>query len=180
MQTIPILSRFLSFLIMSFLIMALVPVMIVVPVSHANATPPQVDRVVVYKSRKIMELQKGNEVVRSYKVALGRNPKGPKQKMGDCRTPEGAYIIDRHKKDSGYYKSLHLSYPNCQDLASAKNRGCAPGGSIMIHGLPKGYEDLADIHYRRNWTKGCIAVNNKEMDEIWHLVVDGTPIIINP
>ena len=174
------LTRPLATRIHSLLIMVSALIMIGFPTLHASAAGPPVDLVVVYKSRKIMELLKGQEVVHSYKVALGRNPIGQKQMAGDCRTPEGAYIIDRHKKNSGYYKSLHLSYPNSQDLASAKNRGCTPGGSIMIHGLPRGYEDLADIHYKRNWTKGCIAVNNKEMDEIWHLVADGTPIIIKP
>lgn len=166
--------------------MALVLVTIGVPPRHANtayaANPsvPPVQLVAVYKSRNIMQLLAGNKVVRSYRVALGRNPLGPKQKAGDCRTPEGTYIIDRHKKESGYYKSLHFSYPNSRDLDAAKNSGYAPGGNLMIHGLPKGYEDLAEIHYRKNWTKGCIAVNNDQMDEIWRLVPDGTPIIIKP
>jgi murein L,D-transpeptidase YafK len=119
-------------------------------------------------------------VIRSYKVALGRNPLGHKQKAGDCRTPEGNYTIDRHKKDSKFYKSLHISYPNSNDLAAAKKRGHSPGSDIMIHGLPKGFEDLADLHFGRNWTKGCIAVNNTEMDELWQLVANGTPIEIRP
>lgn len=174
------LTRHAATRIHSLLILVPALVMFGFPTHHAIAASPLVDQVVVYKSRKIMQLLRGNKVVRSYRVALGRNPMGQKQRAGDCRTPEGTYIIDRHKKDSGYYKSLHLSYPNSQDLASAINRGFAPGGNIMIHGLPRGYEDLADIHFRRNWTKGCIAVNNNEMDEIWHLVTDGTPIIIKP
>jgi murein L,D-transpeptidase YafK len=127
-----------------------------------------------------MQLLAGSEVARSYKVAIGRNPFGHKQKAGDCRTPEGTYIIDRHKKDSRFHKSLHISYPNKLDLAAAKKDGHSPGSDIMIHGLPKGFEDLGDVHFKRNWTKGCIAVNNKEMDEIWRLVPDGTPIDIKP
>ena len=146
----------------------------------ATAAIPGVERVVVYKSRQIMQLLAGNEVVRSYQVALGRSPLGAKERAGDNRTPEGAYVIDWHKKESKFYKSLHISYPNSRDLASAKNRGLSPGGNIMIHGLPKGFEDLVDFHYTRNWTKGCIAVNNAEMDEIWQLVADGTPIVIMP
>lgn len=146
----------------------------------AAAAIPRVERVVVYKSRQVMELQAGNEVVRSYNVALGRSPLGPKERAGDNRTPEGTYAIDWHKKESKFYKSLHISYPNKRDLATANNRGLSPGGNIMIHGLPKGFEDLADVHYIRNWTKGCIAVNNAEMDEIWQLVADGTPIEIKP
>ena len=147
---------------------------------HASAGLPPVELVVVYKSRQTMELLAGNEVVRSYQVALGRNPLGRKERAGDFRTPEGSYIIDWHKENSRFYKSLHISYPNSRDRAEAKNQGRSPGGNIMIHGLPKGFEDLADVHYMRNWTKGCIAVNNAEMEEIWQLVADGTPIIIKP
>ena len=146
----------------------------------AIAAIPCVERVVVYKSRQIMQLLAGNEVVRSYPVALGRGSLGAKERVGDNRTPEGTYVIDWHKKESKFYKSLHISYPNRRDLATANNRGLSPGGNIMIHGLPEGFEDLADVHYTRNWTKGCIAVNNGEMDEIWQLVADGTPIVINP
>jgi murein L,D-transpeptidase YafK len=149
-------------------------------ISPVECAVTPVECVLVYKSRQIMQLLSGKEVVRSYQVALGRNPLGHKQKAGDCRTPEGAYLIDRHSKQSRFYKSLHITYPNRQDLASARNRGSSPGGDIMIHGLPEGFEDLADFHFRMNWTKGCIAVNNAEMDEIWRLVADGTPIIIKP
>ena len=149
-------------------------------VPSVDAALPPVERVVVYKSRHLMQLCKGNDVIRSYRVALGRNPVGPKQRSGDCRTPEGTYTIDRHNKESRYYKSLHISYPNIQDLARARNHGNSPGGRIMIHGLPKGFEDLGDLHFRTNWTKGCIAVNNTEMDELWRLIADGTPITINP
>ncbi|TWJ16552.1 L,D-transpeptidase-like protein [Geobacter argillaceus] len=162
------------------LFMASAVVMFEVPLRHAAAAIPPVERVVVYKSQKLMQLLSGNEVIRSFQVALGRNPLGHKQKAGDCRTPEGTYVIDRHNKDSRFYKSLHISYPNSQDLSAAKNNGHSPGSDIMIHGLPKGFEDLSDFHFRRNWTKGCIAVNNAEMDEIWQLVADGTPITINP
>lgn len=146
----------------------------------AKASFSPIDQVVVYKSRKIMQLLIGNEAIRTYRIAIGRNPIGHKQKAGDCRTPEGVYFIDRHKKDSKFYKALHISYPNKKDIAAAKDHGHSPGADIMIHGLPKGFEDLADIHFKRNWTKGCIAVNNSEIDDIWRLVADGTPIIINP
>jgi murein L,D-transpeptidase YafK len=174
MQKMPIMHRILAFLVVA-------PLIIIGAEAHrAAAAIPRVERVVIYKSRQTMQLLAGNEVVRSYQVALGRNPLGHKERAGDFRTPEGAYVIDRHKGDSRFYKSLHISYPNSRDLAAAKNRGLAPGGNIMIHGLPKGFEDLADVHYRRNWTKGCIAVNNAEMDEIWQLVADGTPIVIKP
>ena len=127
-----------------------------------------------------MQLMLNDEVIRTYRIALGKNPVGPKKKAGDCRTPEGLYIIDRHNNVSAFYKSLHISYPNTKDLDSARHDGHPTGGNILIHGLPKGFEDLGDIHFRRNWTKGCIAVSNQEMDEIWQLVPDGTPIEIKP
>jgi len=151
------------------------------PARHdAVAAFSPVDRVVVYKTQKIMQLLKGEEVIRTYQVALGRNPSGHKQVAGDFRTPEGTYLIDRHNKLSRFYRSLHISYPNSRDISAAKERGRSPGGDIMIHGLPKGFEDLADLHFMRNWTKGCIAVNNAEIDEIFRLVKDGTPIDIKP
>jgi murein L,D-transpeptidase YafK len=174
MRTKSLMHRILAFLT----VMALV--IIQVPLRNASAAISPVELVVVYKSQQLMQLLKGNEVVRSYQVALGRNPLGHKQKAGDCRTPEGTYCIDRHKKHSRFYKALHISYPNRQDLAAARNHDRSPGGDIMIHGLPKGFEDLADSHFMRNWTKGCIAVNNAEMDEIWQLIADGTPIVIKP
>lgn len=155
-------------------------VMVAVSLQQASAALPPVEQVVVYKSRNIMTLLRGNEVIRSYPIALGRNPLGHKQKAGDYRTPEGTYRIDSRKKPSKFYKALHITYPNSQDLVTSRKRGTAPGGDIMIHGLPKGFEDLADVHFKRNWTKGCIAVNNAEMDEIWQLVADGTPITIKP
>lgn len=160
--------------------MVLALVSFAVPLPHAAAAIAPSEHLVVYKSRRVLQLLKGNEVVRSYQCAIGRNPLGHKQRAGDCRTPEGTYIIDRHKKDSRFYKSLHISYPNSRDLVAARNHGHSPGGDIMIHGLPKEYEELADFHFRRNWTKGCIAVNNAEMDEIWAMVPDGTPIEIRP
>ena len=167
-------NRILTFFIIPALLF------VVWPKRHAGAAAPPIERVVIYKSQQTMQLLSGNDVIRSYQVAIGRNPLGHKQKAGDCRTPEGAYIIDSHKKDSRFHKSLHISYPNKSDLTAAKKNGNSPGSDIMIHGLPKGFEDLGDIHFKRNWTKGCIAVNNQEMDEIWKLVPDGTPIVIKP
>ncbi|GFO55755.1 hypothetical protein GMSM_27620 [Geomonas sp. Red276] len=135
---------------------------------------------VVLKGAKVMQLLKNGQVVRSYRVALGRNSAGPKRKAGDCRTPEGIYLIDRRNGKSAFHKSLHISYPNSADAATAHSEGHSPGGNIAIHGLPRGFDDLEDIHYRKNWTKGCIAVNNREIDEIWQLVPDGTPVEIRP
>lgn len=172
------LTTFINIRVFTFCVV-LIPLTVMVP-HRANASIPSVECVVIYKSQNIMQLLAGSEVVRSYQVAIGRNPLGHKQKADDCRTPEGAYIIDRHNKDSRFHKSLHISYPNKSDLAAAKKNGKYPGSNIMIHGLPKGFEDLGDVHFKRNWTKGCVAVNNQEMDEIWKLVPDGTPIFIKP
>jgi len=132
------------------------------------------DRIVVNKSRREMLLLRGQSILRSYRVALGRDPVGHKQREGDGRTPEGDYTIDRRNPRSNYHLSLHISYPNTADRARAAGIGVDPGGDIMIHGLKNGEPREHD------WTQGCIAVTNSEMDEIWSLVADGTPIRINP
>jgi murein L,D-transpeptidase YafK len=135
----------------------------------------RVNRVVVNKARREMLLLSGESVVRSYRIALGRDPIGHKEREGDGRTPEGRYTIDRRNPKSRYYLSLHISYPNASDLDRARALGVDPGGDIMIHGLKPGV-----AHPESDWTQGCIAVADAEMDEIWDLVVDGTPVEINP
>ncbi len=145
----------------------------------ARANVLKADRVVVLKKERLLMLLKNGEVLRSYRVALGRQP-GAKSRQGDGRTPEGLYVLDFRNERSKFYRALHISYPNAADLAAARKNGVSPGRDVMIHGLPKGFEDLADDHTERNWTKGCIAVNNAEIDEIWRLVPNGTPIEIKP
>ena len=147
---------------------------------RTEAALAPVDRVVVYKGQRLLQLLKGEAVVRSYRVALGKNPVGPKRRAGDGRTPEGVYRLDGRNSASKFYKAIHISYPNAGDQAAARKNGVVPGGQIMIHGLPEGFADLADSHFTRNWTKGCIAVSNAEIDEIWRLVPNGTPIEIKP
>jgi murein L,D-transpeptidase YafK len=138
------------------------------------------DRVVVYKSeRKLMLLSHGKEV-RSYKVALGSEPVGPKTRHGDHRTPEGVYTLDSRNPNSRFYKAFHISYPNPKDIATAKKLGVSPGGDIMLHGLPKEYAWVGKAHALHDWTDGCVAVTNEEMDELWKLVPVGTPIEIKP
>jgi murein L,D-transpeptidase YafK len=132
------------------------------------------DQIVVNKSRREMLLLRGNVVLRSYRIALGREPVGHKQCEGDGRTPEGRYIIDRRNPKSKYHLALHISYPNTEDVDRARAAGVEPGGDIMIHGLKDGEPRAED------WTQGCIAVTNGEMDEIWGLVPDGTVIVIEP
>ena len=131
------------------------------------------DQVVVEKGRRRMLLLSGESVVRSYRVALGRDPVGHKEREGDGRTPEGRYTIDRRNSRSKYHLALHISYPNAEDLERARSAGVEPGGDIMVHGLKAGVS-----HPESDWTLGCIAVTDAEMDEIWELVEDGTPIEI--
>ena len=127
---------------------------------------------VVSKKRREMVLLRGESVLRTYRIALGREPVGPKRQEGDGRTPEGRYVIDRRNAKSKYHLSLHISYPDAADLARAREAGVDPGGDIMIHGLKDGVRRDGD------WTQGCIAVTDEEMDEIWGLVGEGTAIWI--
>ncbi len=139
-----------------------------------------VDMVLVYKGRRTMYLMRDGEVIRSYAVALGRNPYGHKNREGDGRTPEGGYLIDWRNPDSDFHLSLHISYPRPQDHRTASEAGYDPGGAIMIHGLPNGRTAAEVGHPRYDWTNGCIAVSNEEIEEIWELVDDGTAIFILP
>jgi len=147
--------------------------------------PPQAlaaDRVIVKKSDRKMQLLKAGQVVREYRVNLGDNPDGHKERQGDERTPEGDYVLDWRNPNSLYHRSIHISYPNAEDRSLAQSKGVDPGGMVMIHGRPN-YIDSPRIlaeYDNRDWTNGCIAVKNAEMDEIWRAVRDGTPIRILP
>jgi murein L,D-transpeptidase YafK len=136
--------------------------------------------VIVVKSERTMTLLLRGKVLRTYKIALGGAVVGPKEQQGDHKTPEGHYTLDRRNLKSRFYKSIHISYPNPQDQRKASERGVSAGGDIMIHGLPNGFGWLGATHRVRDWTDGCIAVTNQEMDEIWELVPDGTSIEIRP
>lgn len=138
------------------------------------------DLVVVHKERRVLELKREGRTIRSFTIALGRNPEGAKRKEGDGRTPEGVYILDWRNPNSNFYRSMHVSYPQPRDMVHAIRWNVSPGGQIMIHGLPNGRDQAAVGHPRRDWTDGCIAVTDEEMDEIWARVQDGTPIIIYP
>jgi murein L,D-transpeptidase YafK len=140
----------------------------------------QADQVVVLKSERTLNLLALGKIIRTYKVALGSAPVGAKEQQGDHKTPEGRYVLDRRNPKSQYYKSIHVSYPNEQDRRNAGKRGVHPGGDIMIHGLPSGQGFWGAAHRAVDWTDGCVAVTDSEMDEIWRLVADGTPIEIKP
>ena len=138
------------------------------------------DQVIVVKGQRTLTLLSHDKVLRTYKVALGGSPIGAKEQQGDHKTPEGRYVLDHRNAKSRFYKSIHVSYPNDRDRQRASQRGVAAGGDIMIHGLPNGFGWLGAAHRARNWTDGCVAVTNAEMDEIWELVPDGTAIDIRP
>ena len=137
-----------------------------------------IDKVFVDKSARVLQLLSDNKVIKTYHVALGGNPIGHKQKQGDQRTPNGAYTLDYKNEKSKYHRSIHVSYPNAADKARAKKLGVNPGGDIMIHGQKNGFGQLASITQRLDWTEGCIAVTNDEMDEIMAAVKVGTTIEI--
>ncbi|AJQ94793.1 L,D-transpeptidase family protein [Gynuella sunshinyii] len=140
----------------------------------AEATLVQVD-----KSERRMTVFEGDQILASYHIALGGNPQGHKQQEGDEKTPEGSYVLDYIKEDSAYHKAMHISYPDQADQRNAKARGVSPGGFIMIHGQRNGLGWLSGIVQHFNWTDGCIALTNKEMDEFVALVPIGTPIRID-
>jgi murein L,D-transpeptidase YafK len=131
------------------------------------------------KARRLTLFTKG-EVIKTYKIALGGNPVGPKERQGDNKTPEGIYTIDSRNGNSGYHLALHISYPNADDKRRARERGVAPGGDIMIHGIKNGFEALGLSHAEKDWTEGCIAVTNQEMEEIYRFVPNGTIVEIRP
>jgi tetratricopeptide (TPR) repeat protein len=139
-----------------------------------------VDKILVEKKdRRLMLISKG-EVLKTYKIALGGNPNGPKERQGDNKTPEGTYFIDSRNKDSRYHLSLHISYPNERDKKRAKELGVSPGGNIMIHGIKNGFSWVGDSHTEVDWTKGCIAVTDDEIEEIAKVALNGTIVEIRP
>ena len=147
---------------------------------ESSATLQKADKIVVLKSKRLLLLVQEGEIVKAYKVALGKKPVGQKMCAGDKKTPEGTYTIDSRNADSKFHKALHISYPNETDLLNAHKKGVSPGGDIMIHGLPNHKTDIGALHRSFDWTDGCIAVTNSEIEEIWQLVPDGTPIEIKP
>ena len=138
------------------------------------------DRIVVDKSDRVLTLMNGDRALKTYHVTFGRQPVGKKVRQGDDRTPEGRYAIDYRNVNSQYHLALHVSYPNAEDVRRARAGGYAPGGDVMIHGMRKGFGWIGGLHRAVNWTHGCIAVTDSEVDEIGRAVRDGTPIEIRP
>src|SRR3954466_4916855 len=141
---------------------------------------PVADRVLVRKSERRLYLMRGPDVLRAYRVSLGLNPGGAKERAGDFRTPEGSYRLTRRNTRSDFFLSIQVSYPNDQDMKNARRNGWQPGGSIMIHGLPNDPRHAPDYYATQDWTDGCIAVTNADMVEIWMMTSDNVPIDIEP
>ena len=144
------------------------------------ASPTQADKIIILKSARQMTLLSAGKVLKTYKVALGSRPVGPKQVEGDHKTPEGNYIIDAKNAHSQFHLSLHISYPSAADQQRARAMGARPGGAIMIHGLAAPFAYLGPLHRQTDWTDGCIAVTNAEIEEIWKLAPVGTRVEIRP
>lgn len=140
-----------------------------------------IDFVLVRKQERKLYLYSGDHIVKSYAIALGKEPKGQKIREGDSRTPEGLYTLDWRNPNSKFHKSIHVSYPNVIQARSAKEAGIDPGGAIMIHGQPSDWAERVKLTFSdKDWTEGCIALENHDMSEVWDLVRDGTPIKIEP
>lgn len=138
------------------------------------------DRVVVIKSKKTLSLYRDDRKLATYPVVFGARPVGHKQREGDKRTPEGHYLLDFKKPNSDFYKAIHISYPNDEDVERASRRGDAPGGAIMIHGQRNYLGKAWFITRKFNWTNGCVALSNPDMEAVWQAVDEGTPIEIKP
>jgi len=151
---------------------------------HANTTPSlygkTIDKVLVVKSERKLHLMSRGNTLKSYRVSLGKQPEGPKQREGDLRTPEGFYWIDWRKTSDKFNLSMHISYPNARDQAQARAKGVSAGSMIMIHGTPLDEEYPEWFFHTLDWTEGCIALKNTDMREVWNLVKDGTLIEIRP
>ncbi len=138
------------------------------------------DKVLIEKAVRRLTLFSKTEAIKIYRIALGGNPVGPKEREGDKKTPEGIYQIDSRNRSSRYHVALHISFPNDKDRKRAKELGASPGGGILIHGIKHGFGWLGGFHAWLDWTKGCVAVTNKEIEEIDRLVPDGTVVEIRP
>lgn len=156
------------------------PPVVLPPPPSIPLPPRRADRIVVRKAAHELTLYRDWQPLKTYRVALGTGGLAPKRQAGDRRTPEGVYRIDGRSLQSDFHRALHISYPASGDIAAARARGVAPGGDIMIHGIRNGLGWLGELHLRDDWTNGCIAVTNEEIEEIWDAVADGTVIEILP
>jgi murein L,D-transpeptidase YafK len=139
-----------------------------------------IEKILVLKSSHQLQLINDGKPLKTYRISLGKSPRGPKLMEGDRRTPEGFYWVDWRKVSDKFNLAMHISYPNISDSARARREGVAPGGMIMIHGTPDTEDTPEDLFHTLDWTDGCIAMRNMDMREVWNLVPDGTMIEIRP
>lgn len=155
--------------------------LIVAPMAgEAGEDIGKADRILVLKEQRVLILLREGTVLDSFAIGLGFHPRGAKRRLGDGKTPEGTYVIDRRTSHTPYHLALHISYPNAGDRFSAEAAQASPGGSIWIHGMPSAYATKGPVRFIKDWTSGCIAVGNSAIEEIWNAVEDGTPIEIRP
>ena len=140
----------------------------------------KITRPVVLKSERMLKVYSSDKVIKTYRISIGKNPVGNKVSQGDKRTPEGSYISDDKNPGSGYHKNLGISYPNAADRSRARAGNLDPGGDIKIHGMQNGLGLIGKFHRLIDWTAGCIALTDAEVDELYDHVEIGTPIIIEP
>jgi murein L,D-transpeptidase YafK len=176
------LARLLAYLAL-IAVLGLLTASLFIPPERVNLPPPpplsgQIDRIVIEKSARRMQLIQDDQVVRTYTIALGFTPEGDKRRQGDGKTPEGEFTIDRRNDQSAFHLSLGLDYPHKDDLQRASAGGYSAGGDIFIHGQPNAIGD--GFRLRGDWTNGCIAVTNREMREIWEVTPIGTKVEIRP
>lgn len=148
--------------------------------SQRTSASKSIDKILVIKSARRLELISDGKVIRSYRISLGKQPKGPKLQEGDKRTPEGLYWVDWRKRSDKFNLAMHINYPNISDAAKARREGVNPGSMIMIHGTPDSEENPEELFHTLDWTDGCIAMKNYEMREVWSMVKDGTMVEIRP
>ena len=170
-----------------FLILSVAPVFLNAQSPDANTkggaksrTGFTIDSIAVHKGERELQVFNNQKLLKTYRIALGSNPIGPKQFQWDGKTPEGLYFIDGRNSESDYHKNLGISYPDDAERAWAKEFGKSAGGDIKIHGMPNGYTNKQIRQLKPDWTIGCIAVTNKEIDELYEAVEIGTPILIAP
>ena len=149
---------------------------------NSNALPAGtiIDRILVEKAERKLSIFRDGQKLKTYQIALGSNPVGAKEQEGDMKTPEGVYQIDYRNPNSDYHLALHISYPSETDNARAAQRGVSAGFDIMIHGLPNGQGRIGAAHRQKDWTAGCIALTDEEIEELWRVTPDGTTVEIRP
>jgi murein L,D-transpeptidase YafK len=147
---------------------------------HPLSAGTTIDRIVVQKSAKKLSIFRDGNQIKRYRIALGGNPAGAKQEEGDMKTPEGIYKIDSRNAQSSFHLALHISYPSDEDNKRAAARGVSVGSDIMVHGIKNGRGWIGAFHRWKDWTAGCIALTDEEIEELWRVTPDGTTIEIRP